>query len=47
MAGILCALMVLALGPLWEIWQVNVAGVLINRAVAGPADVARKRARQR
>ena len=38
MAGILGALIVLALGPLWEIWQVNVAGVLINRAVAGPAD---------
>ena len=38
-AGLLGALVVAALVPMWDVWQVNVAGILVNRAVAGPASL--------
>ncbi len=38
-AGVLGALVVASLVPLWDVWQVNLAGILVNRAVAGPADL--------
>jgi tetratricopeptide (TPR) repeat protein len=38
-AGLLGALVVAALVPMWDVWQVNAAGILVNRAVAGPASL--------
>ncbi|MFH0916625.1 MAG: hypothetical protein V1912_09295 [bacterium] len=40
LAGIAGALIVLSLVPLWELWTVNVAGTLVNRAIVAEAAAA-------